>query len=52
MNESKIDNYIERMPQSLISDSVKEDFRKFIYDHAINYCIKGKVMIRKKFEKI
>ena len=26
--ESKIDNYVERMPQPLISDSVKEDFKK------------------------
>ena len=37
MNESKIDNYVERMQQSLISDSVKEDFKKIILDHAINY---------------
>ena len=28
VNESKIDNYVERMQQPLISDSVKEDFRK------------------------
>ena len=34
MNESKIDIYVERMQQPLISDSVKEDFRKIIYDHA------------------
>ena len=34
VNESKIDNYVERMQQPLISDSVKEDFKKIIYDHA------------------
>ena len=37
VKESKIDNYKEMMQQPLISDSVKEDFKKFIYDHAINY---------------
>ena len=35
--ESKIDNYVERMQQPLISDSVKEDFRKIIYDHAKSF---------------
>ena len=30
VNESKIDNYVERMQQPLISDSVKEDFKKII----------------------
>ena len=34
VNESKIDNYVERMQQPLSSDSVKEDFKKIIYDHA------------------
>ena len=34
VNESKIDNYVQRMQQPLISDSVKEDFKKIIYDHA------------------
>ena len=34
LNESKIDNYVERMQQPLISDSFKEDFKKIIYDHA------------------
>ena len=34
VNESKIDNYVERMQKPLISDSVKEDFKKLIYDHA------------------
>ena len=34
VNESKIDNYVERMQQPLISDAVKEDFKKIIYDHA------------------
>ena len=37
VNESKIDNYIERLQQPLISESVKEDLKKIIYDHAINY---------------
>ena len=37
VNESKIDNYVERMQQPLISDSVKEDFKKLIYDHAKNF---------------
>ena len=37
VNESKIDNYTERMQQPLISDSVKEDSKKVIYDHAINH---------------
>ena len=37
MNESKIDNYVERMQQPLISDSVKKDFKKFIYDHANSF---------------
>ena len=37
VNESKIDNYVERMQQPLNSDSVKEDFQNFIYDHAINF---------------
>ena len=34
VNESKIDNYVERMQQPLISDSVREDFKNLIYDHA------------------
>ena len=37
VNESKIDNYVERMQQPLISDSVKEDFKKIILDHAKNF---------------
>ena len=37
VNEPKIDNYVERMQQPLISDSVKEDFKKLIYDHAKNF---------------
>ena len=46
VNESKIDNYIERMQQPLISDSVKEDFKKAIYDDAINYSKEiGKIML-------
>ena len=37
VNESKIDNYVERMQQPLFSDSVKEDFKKFICDHAKSF---------------
>ena len=37
VNESKLDNYVERMQQPLISDAVKEDFRKSIYDHAKSF---------------
>ena len=37
VNESKIDNYVERMQQPLSTDSVKEDFKKIIYDHAKNF---------------
>ena len=37
VNESKIDNYVERMQQPLIPDKVKGDFEKNILDHAINY---------------
>ena len=37
VNESKIDNYVERMQQPPISDSVKEHFRKIIYDHAKSF---------------
>ena len=37
VNESKIDNYIERMQQPLTPDRVKEDFKKNIHGQAINY---------------
>ena len=37
MNESKKDNYVERMQQPLINDSAKEDFKKIIYDHAKSF---------------
>ena len=37
VNESKIDNYVERMQKPLISDSVKEDFKILIYDHAKSF---------------
>ena len=37
MNDSKIDNYTDRVQQPLIPDKDKEDFKKIIYDHAINY---------------
>ena len=33
VKESKIDNYVERMQQPLISDSGEEDFKKIILDH-------------------
>ena len=46
VNESKIDNYVERMQKLLIPDKVKEDFKKTIYDHAINYSKKSKIMLR------
>ena len=37
VNESKIDNYVERMQKPLISDSVKEGFKNLIYEHAKNF---------------
>ena len=37
VNEPKIDNYVGRMQQPLISDSVKEDFRKIILDNAKSF---------------
>ena len=37
VNESNKDNYVEHMQQPLISDSVKEDFKKVIYVHAKNF---------------
>ena len=43
VNESKIDNYIERMQQPLIPDTDKEDFKKIILNQAINYSKKGKI---------
>ena len=48
VNESKIDNYIERLQQPLISESAKEDLKKIIYDHAINYSRKDKIMLTEK----
>ena len=42
MNESKVDNYVERMQQPLIPDTVKEDFKKITLDHAINFTKKVK----------
>ena len=41
VNESKIDNYVERMQKPLISDSVKEDFKILIYDHAKSFTKKN-----------
>ena len=37
VNESKINNYIDRMQQSLISDKLKEDFKNIIMEQAIRY---------------
>ena len=37
VNESKIENYVERMQKPLISDSVKEDFKNLIYDQAKSF---------------
>ena len=37
VNESKIDNYVERMQQPLISDQLKEEFKKIIIDQAIRF---------------
>ena len=37
VNESKIDNYIDRMQQPLISDSLKAEFRNIIMVQAISY---------------
>ena len=35
--ESKIDNYVERMQQPIISDKLKEDFKNIIMEQAISY---------------
>ena len=37
VNESKIDKYVERMQQPLLSDSVKEDFKQIICDHTKSF---------------
>ena len=37
VNESKIDNYVERMQQPLISDQLKDEFKKIIIDQAIRF---------------
>ena len=37
VNESKIDNYIDRMQQPLISDQLKDEFKKIIIDQAIRF---------------
>ena len=37
VNESKIDNYIDRMQQPLISESLKAEFRNIIMEQAISY---------------
>ena len=35
VNESNIDNYVERMQQVLISDRIKADFKNIIFSHAV-----------------
>ena len=37
VNESKVDNYIERMQKPLISDQLKEEFENIIFQQAIRY---------------
>ena len=37
VNESKIDDYIDRMQQPIISDKLKEDFKEIIMEQAISY---------------
>ena len=37
VNESKVDNYIDRMQQPLISDSLKAEFGNIIIEQAISY---------------
>ena len=37
VNESKIDNYIDRMQQPLSSNKLKEDFKNIIMEQAISY---------------
>ena len=37
VNESKIDNYIDRMQQPLISDQLKQEFQNIIMEQAIAY---------------
>ena len=40
VNESKIDNYMERMQQPIISEKLKEEFKKLIWEHAVR-CTKS-----------
>ena len=37
VNESKIDNYIERMQQPLVSDKLDEELKKIIQAQAIRF---------------
>ena len=37
VNESKIDNYVERMQKPLISDKLKEEFKNIILAQAIRF---------------
>ena len=37
VNESKIDNYIDRMQQPIISDQLEEEFKSIIMEQALRY---------------
>ena len=37
VNETEIDNYVERMQQPLISDKLKDEFKNIIFSQAINF---------------
>ena len=50
INESKKDNYIDRMQQPLISDQLKEEFKKIIMEQAIRYS-KSSIANSLKFQK-
>ena len=41
VNETKLDNYIDRMQQPLISDKPKDDFRNIKMEQAIRYSKAG-----------
>ena len=49
VNESEIDNYIDRMQEPLISDKFKEDLKHTIMEQAIRY---SKSSIAKRLRKI
>ena len=50
VNESKIDNYIDRMQQPLISDQLQEDFKNILMEKAIRYS-KSSIANSLKFKK-